>query len=149
MGCRQTRSLWLAVLALMLGAGFAAGALAQDAPPPPALPQNPLPGSAAPQTGAAAAPVATKDLQSCLDETGDYVSRGKAVVYLIGITNKCDRRLKCEIYANVTGPRGTSLGHTVMILGASSSGAAAKKTYAMRVKAAGGTTQVSRDCKVF
>jgi len=121
----------------MFGTGFAALASGQDAAPR-ALPQNPLPGSAAPQA-AAAAPDAAKDLQSSLDETGDYLSRGKAVLYLIGIANKCDRRVKCEIYASVTGARGSSLGHTVMIFGATSIGAAAKRTYAMRVKAAGGT----------
>jgi hypothetical protein len=36
-----------------------------------------------------------------------------------------------------------------MLLGAKSSGASAKKTYAMKVKSEGGTAQVSRVCKVF
>ena len=89
------------------------------------------------------------DLQACLQETGDYVTRGKAVLYVIGLANTCEARLRCEIYANVTGARGSALGHAVMMLGAASSGAAAKQTYAMRVKAAGGTAQVSRDCKAL
>jgi len=95
------------------------------------------------------APAAANDPQSCLQETGDYVSHGNVVTYLIGLTNTCDKRLRCEIFANVSGARGTSLGHTVMILGAASSGAWAKKTYAMRVKTAGGIAQVSRACKVL
>jgi hypothetical protein len=142
------------VLAVALCAGFAAAAPAQDASEPrpitpaapPALPENPLPGTQpapAPQTAASA------DLQSCLQETGDYVTHGKTVDYVIGITNTCDKRLRCEIFANVTGARGTALGHTVMILGAAKNGNAAKKTYVMRVKSAGGITQVSRECKVF
>ena len=53
------------------------------------------------------------------------------------------------IDANVTGAKGTSLGHKGLTLGAKSSGAAATQTFTMRVKAAGGTVQVSRDCKVF
>ena len=118
----------------------AAAAAAQDAAQPPASPQNPLPASQQPAAPSAADP------QACLQETGDYVTRGKIVLYVIGIANTCDKRLRCEIYANVTGVRGSSLGHTIMTLGAASSGAAARQTYAMRVKAAGGTAQVSRDC---
>jgi hypothetical protein len=123
----------------------AAGASAQDAAKPPASPQNPPP--AAPPAAAQAAASSAADAEACLQETGDYVTRGKAVLYVIGIANTCDKRLRCEIYANVTGPRGAALGHTVMTLGAASSGASAKQTYAMRVRAAGGIAQVSRDCK--
>ena len=123
-------------LALCVGS---AAATAQDAPAPP---QNPLPGTPA------VAPPST-DLQACLQETGDYVTHGKTIDYVIGITNTCEKRLRCEIFANVTGVKGSSLGHTVMILGAASSGAQAKKTYVMTVKAAGGITQVSRECKVL
>jgi hypothetical protein len=36
-----------------------------------------------------------------------------------------------------------------MTLGAAGSGRAAKQTYTMHVKAAGGIAQVSRDCKVL
>ena len=102
--------------------------------------------------GASAAPGApdgATDLQSCLQETGDYMTRGRTVTYVIGITNTCDRRLRCEIYANISGARGTSLGHTVMTLGPAGSGAAAQQTYTMRVKAEGGIAQVSRDCKAL
>jgi hypothetical protein len=133
----------LLVLGLALCAGTAA-ALAQDTGAPPALPQNPLPGTPPP-----AAPSRSVDLQACLQETGDYVVHGRTVDYVIGITNTCERRLRCEVFANVTGVRGTTLGHTVMILGPASSGAGAKKSYVMRVKAAGGIAQVSRECKVL
>jgi hypothetical protein len=125
----------------------AVAASAQDAAKPPASPQNSSP-SAPPAAAQAGAPKPA-DPEACLQETGDYVTRGKAVVYVIGIANTCDKRLRCEIYANVTGPRGAALGHTVMTLGAASSGASAKQTYAMRVKAAGGIAQVSRDCKAL
>ena len=144
------------ILGLVLCAAAAASAQEASAPqqiapvtPPPALPQNPLPGTpsaaAAPQT---AAPGLPADLQACLQETGDYVTRGRTVFYVIAISNSCNARLRCEIFANVTGVRGTSLGHTVMILGPAGS-VAAKKSYDMRVKAAGGITQVSRECKVI
>jgi hypothetical protein len=102
---------------------------------------------AAAALGQSAAPAA--DLQSCLQQTGDYVTRGKTVTYVIGITNTCAKRLRCEIYANISGSRGSSLGHAIMTLGPAGSGAAAQQTYTMRVKAAGGIAQVSRDCKAL
>jgi hypothetical protein len=124
-----------------------AAAPAPAAPAAPVdAPQNPLPGSALPQT-AASDPV--EDPQSCLQETGDYVTHGNAVTYLIGLTNNCDKRLKCAVDAYVVGAKGPASGHTTMLLDAKSSGASAKKTYAMKVKSAGGTAQVSRDCKMF
>jgi len=117
------------VIALML-IGWDGFALAQTAPAPPP---------------AAALPA---DLQACLQETGDFVRRGKAVIYVIAITNTCGKTLRCEVSANVSGAKGSSLGHTIMTLGPAGS-ATAKKTYDMRVKAAGGIVQVSRDCKAL
>ena len=75
--------------------------------------------------------------------------QGKRISFLITLENKCEKRLKCEIFAYVIGAKGPSSGHAVLVLGAKSSGAAAKKSYAMRVNAAGGTAQVSHDCKTF
>jgi hypothetical protein len=150
---RAVYALKLLLAAITLCSVIAGAAWAQDEGQPqqiaPATPQNPLPGTPAP----AAAPQATAsglpaDLQACLQETGDYVTRGRTVFYVIGITNSCSARLRCEVFANVTGVRGTSLGHSVMILGPAAS-SAAKKIYDMRVKAAGGIAQVSRECKVL
>jgi hypothetical protein len=94
------------------------------APATPSAPQNALPVAAPPQP---VAPAASADLQSCMEETGDFVTRGRVTSYVIGLINSCDKRLRCEIFANISGARGTSLGHTVMILGAKSAGAGAKK----------------------
>jgi hypothetical protein len=154
---RAVSVLKLLLAAISLCVGFSAAASAQDEGPPqqiapatpPALPQNPLPGTPAPAVAPqAAASSLPADLQACLQETGDYVTRGRTVFYIIAITNSCAARLRCEVFANVTGVRGTSLGHTVMVLGPAGS-AAAKKSYDMRVKAAGGIAQVSRECKVL
>ena len=94
--------------------------------------------------GAEDVPDATKDVQACLAETGDFVSHGKSNSYVIGLENKCAQRLKCVIDANITGAKGSDLVHTVMTLEAKS-----KKTYTAKVKAVGGMIQVSRDCKVL
>ena len=127
----------------------AVAAVAQDAANAPAMPENPLPGTAAPEPKQLPAAPSHDDLQACLQQTGDYVTRGSTVLYVIGIANGCDKRLRCEIFANVSGSRGSALGHTIMTLGAAGSGAAATQTYSMHVKAAGGIAQVSRECKVL
>jgi hypothetical protein len=128
----------------------AAVAPAQEAASASALSQDSLSGPAAAASAqpSPAAPHAA-DLQACLKETGDYVTIGKAVLYVIGIANTCDQRLRCEIFASIAGAKGSSVGHTVMTLDAAGSGAAATQTYSMRVKAAGGIAQVSRDCKAL
>jgi hypothetical protein len=108
--------------------------------------------AAAEDADAPAAPVpdpGSSGQASCIEQTGDYVSHGDAVTYVIGFTNKCYKRLKCKIYAYVVGARGPASGETTLVLGAKSSGDAAKKTYAMKVKSAGGVAQVSRECRVF
>jgi hypothetical protein len=114
-------------------------------------PEDPTPSVVEPKpaSGGAQKDDQEDDLQACLKETGDYRTEGKAVAYVIGITNACDKRIRCEIFANVIGARGSSLGHTVMILGPTSQGAASRKTYAMRVKEAGGIAEVSRECRIF
>jgi hypothetical protein len=155
---RVTPALRILALTLVLGGAFAAIASAQDAAAPSAGPQNPLPAAGKiPDAAQDATPGASEDpvpepgtggQAACIAETGDYVAQGKAVTYVIGLENKCDKPLRCEIFANVTGVKGMSLGHAVLILGAKSSGAAAKKSYVMKVKAVGGTAQVSRSCRV-
>jgi hypothetical protein len=128
--------------ALVLCAGLVNAASAEDTAAPPAATQQPA--AAAPALEAAAAEQAP-----CLEETDDFKTQGNKFVFVIGLTNTCEKRFKCKVYANVTGARGSSLGETTMLLGPKSSGAAAKKSYAMKVKAAGGTGQVSRQCQVY
>jgi hypothetical protein len=153
------------VLGAGLGAGFAAAASAEDAaPPPPAdsqqqaapdpgapaqLPSNPLPGTAPAAQKNPVPDPGTTGQAACIDETGDYQTHGSSVTFVIGLTNKCAKRLKCTIDAYVVGAKGPSSGHFTVTLGAASSGAAATKTYPMKVRAAGGTAQVSRACRAF
>jgi len=141
-----TRTLKLLLAsALCLAAATAAAEEAANAP----AAGNPPPAASAPAPKHLPAAPSHDDLQACLQQTGDYVTRGHTVLYVIGLANGCDRRLRCEIFANVTGSRGSALGHTIMTLGAAGSGPASKQTYTMHVKAAGGIAQVSRDCKVL
>jgi hypothetical protein len=158
---RFMSALGLRVFVLVLGAGLAAAALAEDAAPPAdspqqaapdtstQLPSNPLPGTPPAVDKNPVPDPGTTGQAACIDETGDYQTHGSAVTFIIGLSNKCDKRLKCTIDAYVVGAKGPSSGHTILILGATSSGAAAKQSYAMKVKMAGGTAQVSRQCRVF
>ena len=142
---------WLKLLCLAaaLYCGVVAAAQAVDSTPPQSDPAAPLTAPDHPLP-ATPAPVAASDLQSCLQETGNYVRRGSSsVIYVIRIANTCDKRLRCEIFASVTGAKGSSRGHTIMTLGPASAGKAAKKSYGMGVEAAGGIVQVSRECKVL
>jgi len=157
----------LPALTLGVVAWFVTAAAAEDAAPPdttppqqsapaaatpPPLPQNPLPGSApAPVAQPNPVPDAGTSAQAaCIEETGDYQTQGDKIIYVIGLTNKCDKRLRCEIFAYVVGARGPTYGHTITILAAAANGAAPTlRTFAMKVKAAGGTAQVSRQCRVF
>jgi hypothetical protein len=140
----------MAVLRLLLASALcvaAAVAAAEEATAP--APATAPPAASAPEPKKLPADPSADDLQGCLQQTGDYVTRGNTVHYVIGLANSCDKRLRCEIFANVSGSRGSSLGHTIMTLGAAGSGAAAKQTYSMRVKTEGGIAQVSRECKVL
>ena len=58
-------------------------------------------------------------------------------------------RVKCEVSANIKTARGKRHGHATLVLGPRSAGAEAKKSYSLRVKAAGGMAQVERDCTAF
>jgi hypothetical protein len=72
------------------------------APARPALPQNPLPGTAVAPSAAQQNPVpdaGTTGQAACIDETGDYETHGNAITFVIGLANKCDKRLKCTIDA--------------------------------------------------
>jgi hypothetical protein len=55
-------------------------------------------------------------------------SRGRGVAFVITVENKCEQRQKCEAFAYVVGAKGPSSGHATLIVGAGSSGAAAKNS---------------------
>jgi hypothetical protein len=133
----------LGVAALIL-CGFIAAAPAQNAPAsgqqPPAASGHEPPPVAEPGTTAQGA---------CISENDGYEMRGNSPTFVITLENKCEQRLKCEIFASISSARGSAKGHTTMVLGAKSSGAAAKKSYAIKVKMIGGMSQSDRACKAI
>jgi hypothetical protein len=133
----------ISVAALLL-CGFIAAASAQNAPasgqePPAASGQTPPP---------TAEPGATAQA-SCIDENDGYEMRDKQPTFVITLENKCEQRLSCQIFANISSARGSAKGKTTMVLGPKSSGAAAKKSYAIKVMMMGGMSQSDRACKAI
>ncbi len=97
-------------------------------------------------------PVADKGLTSQINCVGeDDMTLGDYGHYLrqIKLTNKCEQRLKCEVFSAAFGAQGLQKGHNVMILAPKSRGAAATKTYQYKIKEGGGMLTTSRYCRVF
>ena len=123
----------LAAGALILAGGLTAAAQTQNAPPPGQEPPPVADAGAGPQG-------------KCISESDDYKMSGKQPTFVIALENKCEQRMRCKVFVTVTSAKGAAEGHTTMILGPTSSGAAAKKSYTLKVKMMGGMSQSSREC---
>lgn len=128
----------LRALAVAIIMGHAGAALAQDQPAdgqkaePPPMPDK-----------------GTTAQSNCIDQNSGYRQNGKRVFYVQTFENKCEARLKCAIFTYQINARGPSQGRTTLVLGAKSEGAAAKKSYEMRIKGAGGFSTSARECRVI
>jgi hypothetical protein len=115
--------------ALILGGCFAGAALAQNAPPP-------------------KADAGTTAQSQCLSDSGGFKNVDDHPAYTIELANKCEQRLKCQIDVYVISAKGPVQGHATLVLAPKSRGAAAKKSYVLKVKMLGGITQSTRECRV-
>ena len=86
---------------------------------------------------------------NCIDQRTEYKQTGKSLFYIQTFANKCEARMKCTIFVYQLNARGPSQGRGTLILGAKSAGAAAKKSYALKIKGAGGFSTSERECRVF
>jgi hypothetical protein len=125
----------LFALTLALAAGLAA-ASAQAAP---ASGQEPPP---VPDHGTTSQP-------NCIDQKSEYKTSGKNHVYVQTFENKCAARMRCAVFVYQINARGPTQGRTTLILGPKLAGAAAKKSYALKVKGVGGMSTAARECRVF
>jgi hypothetical protein len=91
----------------------------------------------------------TTGQSKCIDENDHYKMRGKQPTLVIELANRCEQRLKCRVFAYVTSAKGAAQGRGTIVLAPRSQGEAAKKSYAMKVKMIGGSSQSARECKVF
>jgi hypothetical protein len=56
--------------------------------------------------------------------------------------------LKCQVYVYVISAKGPVQSHATLVLAPKSRGAAAKKSYVLKVKMLGGITQSTRKCRL-
>jgi hypothetical protein len=128
----------LAVLALSLCGCFASAALAQNAAPAGQSSEPPP-----------VADAGTTAQINCIEEKDNYVRLGKGVGFQIELMNKCEQRLKCQVFVYINSAKGPAQGRGTIVLAPKSRGAAAKNTYTMKAKMNGGSSQSWRECKVF
>ena len=57
--------------------------------------------------------------------------------------------MKCAVFVYVLNAKGPAHGRATLILGPKSDGAAATKSYALKVKGAGGFGTSTRECRVL
>ena len=126
----------LTVAALLLSGCFASAASAQNAP---AAGQEPPPVADAGTTGQL----------KCISEEDHYVRIGKGVGFRIELTNKCEQCITCKVFVYITSAKGPAQGRGTIVLAPKSRGAAAKNSYTMRAKMNGGSSQSTRECRVF
>ena len=134
-----TTTIRLFALTLAMAAGLAAGLSAASAQVV-AIPGQELP--PVPDRG-------TTSQLNCVDENGSYKTVGKNQFYVQTLENKCEARLKCAVFVYQLNARGPTQGRSTLILGPKSAGAAAKKSYTLKVKGAGGMSTAARECRVF
>ena len=85
----------------------------------------------------------------CIHEHDKTIGRDGHLLREIKMTNKCEQRLKCQVYAAAYGAQGPQFGRTVMILAAKSRGVAATKVYRFKIKEGDGMLTSTRHCQVF
>jgi hypothetical protein len=86
---------------------------------------------------------------NCIDEDNKAIGTYGHWQYRVELKNKCEQRLRCQVYGAAFGAQGLQKGHAVMILAAKSRGAGAAKVFQFRIKEVGGMTTVSRHCWMF
>jgi len=96
-------------------------------------------------------PVADKGTTSqlnCIADNNRDVGKGHNSIYRIEMSNKCERRLKCAVFAYAITAKGPSQGRATLVLAPKSQGAA-PQFYDFKIKGSGGMTTTSRECRVI
>lgn len=126
-------------LAALLACALACAAAAEDVTPQDASKDTPKDAPKAEEI----------PLKDCVHEDSDFHMHGKSPAFVIALTNKCEKRLRCKVNVNVTNAFGSAQGHATLLLAPHAAGAAATKTYSLKVKAMGGMAQSSRQCEAM
>ena len=86
---------------------------------------------------------------ACLDEQDGYKLRRKHPMFVIELTNKCETRMICKVYAFVISAHGTAQGHGTIRLAAAAPGQPSKGTFTMKAKAMRGSSHSDRECRAL
>jgi hypothetical protein len=129
---RALRSTRVLAGALLLGLSLATLARAEDAPGQERPPQ-PEPGTTA--------------QSACIKQETGWLRDGRNIFMAIALTNRCEARITCRVFAYVTSAKGAAQGHGRLALAPASKGKAATKQWKLRVPMSGGSAQTTRECK--
>jgi len=105
-------------------------------------------GQDAGQTPPPLADAGTNAQAKCITENSDFKMSGNRPAFVVELENKCEQRIICRVDVNVSNAKGSAQGHATLILAPKSAGAAAKKSYVLKVKLLGGMAQSARACRV-
>ena len=106
-------------------------------------------GAAYADNGMGQDPPKEPEKKECIADTGGFRMNGKSATYTVELQNLCERRLRCKVAVFVTTAFGPAQGQGTLTLAPHAAGDAARKTYALKVKAMGGMAQVSRSCEAI
>ena len=119
------RTLIQSLLAAALALGvFASFARAEDAPKDDGTPKS-----------------------ECIGTESGFKTEGKRIFYEVALENKCEKKLRCQVFVNIMNSHGGANGHRTLVLAAKADGEAAKRSYRIATSEASGMIQVSRECK--
>ncbi len=83
-------------------------------------------------------------VNECISDHADFKERGGQALFVIELTNACDRRIRCVVDAYVTTAKGPTSGHATLTLPGK---AGATKSHAMKIGQASGMANTSRSCR--
>jgi hypothetical protein len=91
----------------------------------------------------------TPELQKCVTDEGGFRQQGNKALYVIALSNACETRQHCAVSAYIITSDGPKQGRATLTLEPKSHGKAARASYSLPLKSAGGMANVSRSCKAI
>jgi hypothetical protein len=83
---------------------------------------------------------------SCITDESGFRQKDGENVYVITLTNRCERPQRCTLNVYLVTAFGPQQGKATLRLAGRAKGAAAQKSYIMQTKSAGGSVTASRSC---
>jgi len=84
----------------------------------------------------------------CIGTESGFKTEGKRIFYEVALENKCEKKVRCQVFINIMNSHGSVSGHRTLVLAAKADGEGAKKSYRLATREASGIIQVSPECKL-